>query len=360
MDLDFSEEQNMLRDTTRAICEQEYSLAAVRESEKTDSGYPPAFWQALSESGLSGLLIAEEYGGAGLGLLDAVVIFEELGRHLAFSPLLETAVLATSAIAKFASEEQKQQCLPVLAQGEWRIAVAQLAPGANYDAQSLGNALDQGVLNACRHLVPFANTASHVLLVDAQACYLMPVDTKGLHIEAQENMASLPMSQLRFENVDVSALMQFSHQGGWTDVAGQAALVAAAMAAGGAERMLDITAEYSKTRVQFAKPIGAFQSLSHYMAELATEIEGSKTLNYHAAWAFDQQRDWSLLAAQAKLHAGDGFKEATAVGTQIHGGLGFTREADPQLYYRRAKWLQLMYWDSAFLEQRIADLLLAA
>jgi alkylation response protein AidB-like acyl-CoA dehydrogenase len=360
MDLDFTEEQNMLRDTTRSICEQVYSLPAVRACEKEAPGYPQAFWQALVESGLTGLLVDEQFGGAGMGMLDAVVVFEELGRNLAFSPLLESCVLATAAIDKFAGAEQKQAALQAVVAGDWRIAVAQLAPGADYDVSSLGLAADGEKLNATRHLVPFADSATHILLVDASTCYLLPVAAAGISMQAQENMASLPMSVVRFENVDIADAQRFNHDGRWDEVAGVVALMASAMAAGGAERMLDITAEYSKTRVQFGKPIGAFQSLSHYMAELATDIEGSKTLNYHAAWAFDEQRDWSLLAAQAKLHAGDCFRQTTAVGTQIHGGLGFTREADAQLYYRRAKWLQLMYWDAEFLERRIADLLLAA
>lgn len=365
MDLDFTEEQSMLRETTKAICEQHYSMMDVRNCENTQPGYPLGFWQAVTESGLGGLLIDEDFGGAGMGLQDAVVVFEELGRHLAYSPLLDSCVIAATAIKHFGSLSQQADYLSKIADGSMRVAVANLAPGQGYDCEKQGLDVADSSVSAVRHLVSYAHSATHFLLVgtngEAQTrAYLIAADAQGLSIDAQANIASLPCAVVTFDKVVIDDSNTLKQVADWNDVAAVGALVAAAMAAGGAERMLDITVDYSKTRVQFDKPIGAFQSLSHYMAELATDIEGSKTLNYHAAWAFNAQRDWALLGAQAKLQSGDCFRKTTAVGTQIHGGLGFTREADAQLYFRRAKFLQMMYWDAEFLERRIADLLLAA
>lgn len=358
MDLDFNEEQIMLRETTAAICARHYDLPTVRAMESNESGYPPVFWQAVLESGLTGLVVPENYQGAGLGLLDAVVVCEELGRHLAASPLFSSAIIGAQTLQQFGDSTQQQQWLPAIAAGDAVIATAYQEPNSNEIALSL----DQGRLNGVKTLVPFAATATHLLVIarhnDAIVPCLVAREHSGIHIERQPNIASAAVFRVTFDNVEtLDGLITDNSHERWQTIMSYGAVLLAAEAAGGAEQMLEITAEYAKTRVQFGKPIGAFQSLAHAMAELATEITGAKTLVWQAAWAYDNHRPWQLLAAQAKLQAGDAFRHATATGTQIHGGLGFTREADPQLYFRRGKFLQLNHWDPDYLERHIADLL---
>jgi alkylation response protein AidB-like acyl-CoA dehydrogenase len=368
MNLDFNEEQNMLRDTTQAICEQYYDLSTVREAEKSLNGFPVSFWQAIVDSGLTGVIIPEDYGGAGMGLLDAVVIHEELGRHLAASPLFVSCFFAAKAIELFGDEQQKSDWLKLVVSGDAIISVAQLEVGGGYEKASVQLKLKGGQLLGRKILVPFANVATQLLVlardVERDEIILCLVDAgqEGIDMTLQPNIASGSYYNLSFNNCrviekNIFRADSFSWER-WQQVMSFAAVILAAESVGGAERMLDITAEYAKTRVQFGKAIGAFQSLSHYMAELAVEVEGGKVLNYQAAWAQDNERHWLLLAAQAKLQAGDCFRKSTAIGTQIHGGLGFTAEADPQLYFRRAKSQQLLHWDPVYLEARIATLLM--
>jgi alkylation response protein AidB-like acyl-CoA dehydrogenase len=123
---------------------------------------------------------------------------------------------------------------------------------------------------------------------------------------------------------------------------------------GGAERALEITVQYAKDRKQFDKPLGAFQSIAHYLADAATAIDGGKTLVYQAAWARSTGRSTSRLAPMAKLFACQTWRDVTAMCQQVWGGVGFTLEYDIQLYFRRAKQLQITWWDTSYLEERVA------
>ena len=140
----------------------------------------------------------------------------------------------------------------------------------------------------------------------------------------------------------------------WHDTMLDGIILQAALAAGGASYALEITVQYAKDRQQFDKPLGAFQALSHYMADASTTVDGGKTLAYQAAWARATGRSVTRLAPMAKLFCCDTFRDVTAMAQQIHGGMGFTVDYDVQLYFRRAKQLQISWWDSRYLEELIA------
>ena len=131
-------------------------------------------------------------------------------------------------------------------------------------------------------------------------------------------------------------------------------ILLAAQAIGGADRALEMTVEYAKERQQFDKPLGAFQAIAHYLADAATEVDGGRTLVYEAGWARSTGRPVQRLAPMAKLFACDTFRSVTAMAEQVFGGVGFTLEYDIQLYFRRAKQLQLSWWDTRYLEELIA------
>ena len=136
------------------------------------------------------------------------------------------------------------------------------------------------------------------------------------------------------------------------------AILAAAQAVGGASYALEITVEYAKTRRQFNKALAEFQSISHYLADARTELDGARLLVCEAAWAHDTGRSTQALAPMAKLFACRTYRDITAMAQQVFGGIGFTVEYDIQLYFRRAKQLQITWWDQAACEDRIADAVL--
>jgi alkylation response protein AidB-like acyl-CoA dehydrogenase len=133
---------------------------------------------------------------------------------------------------------------------------------------------------------------------------------------------------------------------------------AAAQAMGGAERALELAVQYAKDRQQFGKPLGAFQAISHYLADAATTVDGGKTLVYEAAWARANGKPVDRLAPMAKLFACQTYRDVTGMAQQVFGGVGFTLEYDIQLYFRRAKQLQLSWWDTRYLEELVASAVL--
>ena len=141
----------------------------------------------------------------------------------------------------------------------------------------------------------------------------------------------------------------------WNDVMHEGIILLAAQAIGGAQRSLDITVEYAKTRHQFDKPLGAFQAIAHYLADASTTVDGGTTLVYEAAWARATGKPIDRLAPMAKLFACQTYRDVTAMSLQVHGGIGFSIECDAQLFFRRAKHQQMMWWDSRYLEELIAS-----
>ncbi|MCB1615518.1 MAG: acyl-CoA/acyl-ACP dehydrogenase [Pseudomonadales bacterium] len=370
MDLDFSEEQVMLRDTAKGICSEYVTSASIRELENDELGYSAPFWQQLAELGIAGLNVPEAYGGMQWGMLEAAVVYEEFGRSLASTPHFQSCVLSAKVLELAGSEAIKTQWLPAIAAGEAIITPAWTEAGGGFDAVGVQLSADkQGEtysLNGTKILVPFARAASRLLVLarngDQMLGALVDPQADGVTLAYEKNHASQPVFQVDFKNVQVSAadVMADDFWLHWDQAVNRSIVALAAQAIGGAEAIHAMTVDYAKQRVQFGKQIGAFQSIAHYLADLSVEIEGAKVLVYQAAWALDNNKPWQQLALMAKLQACDVFRKASATGVQVHGGYGFTLEGDPQLYFRRAKFQQVTYWDSAYLENRIADAVLAA
>ena len=369
MDLKFTDEQNMFRDMTRNLCADYSSVEVVRQMENDPIGLPKELWAQMQETGLLGILVPEEFGGMGLNLLDCTVIFEEMGRTLTPGPYFSSAVMATLAIAKAASTEQKQALLPKLASGELIVVPAWHEPDNGHGAEGVQlpaqKEADGYVLNGIKRHV-FCARAAQKLLVLARtgtaatdvSLLLVDIDAPGVVLEQQKSMASDTQYRVTFNNVKVPAanLIGAENSGWqtWDACMHQGIVLLAAFATGGAQRALDITVQYSKDRKQFDKPLGQFQALAHYMSDATTTVDGARMLVYEAAWAHSVGKDTARLAPMAKLFACKTFRDVTSMAQQVHGGIGFTLDYDIQLYYRRAKQLQINWWDSRYLENLIA------
>ena len=366
LDLDFTEEQEMLREAVGGLCDDKASLEAVRELENDPTGFDRDFWAQLGDLGVIGALIPEQYGGSGMSLLDTVVVYEEFGRSLAPSPHLVSAVIAAGVLARAGSEEQKTSWLPRIAMGDALIAPAWLEPdnssgpaGVQMKAAASG---DSYVLNGLKRHAFFAGAAES-LLVPARTeagidLFLVDPSTAGVSLRQQRSVAYDTQFEVKFTDVAVGADSRVGAPGqGWTtwhDTMLDACILTAAQAVGGARRVHQISCDYAKERVQFDKPLAAFQSINHYLADGITEIDGAAVLVHQAAWARDNEHSVERLAPMAKLFATEVFRKASATAIQIHGGMGFTVECDAQLYFRRAKSLELNWFDPPHLEELIA------
>jgi alkylation response protein AidB-like acyl-CoA dehydrogenase len=369
MDLDFSEEQEMLRGMVRGLLAEHCPVDVVRQLEDDETGYPAELWKQLGEVGVIGMRLPEACGGSDQSLLDTAVVYEELGRALAPTPHFPSAVMAGGAILSAGSEEQRGEWLPRIASGDVVVAPAWLEPDRGYGAVGVQLEAtperDGFRLSGVKRHVPFAAAASQLLVLartgpgDADVdLFLVDPASEGVRCRQQLSMASDAQFRVDFEGVHVPASNRLGPAGSgwatWDRALLEGVVLLAAQAIGGAERALEMTVEYAKERKQFDKPLGAFQAISHYLADASTKIDGGRTLVYEAAWAHGAGRAIDRLAPMAKLFACQTYRDTTAMCEQVRGGVGFTIEYDIQLYFRRAKQLQLSWWDTRALEERIA------
>ena len=392
MELDLSPEQEMLREAVRGVCEQHAPLSVVRSLEDDPVGYPEKLWSQLAALDLCGLVLPDELGGAGTSLLDAAVVYEELGRALAPSPHFVSCVMSAGAIRRAGTGKQHEAWLASIARGEAIVTPAWLEPdrgfgprGVALRAEAADGAGKGGwrLTGVKRHVV-FARAADRLLVLARTGdqagdveMFLVAPDADGVTLVEQQTLASETQYRVEIAGVavrDEDRLGSGGATGGragspgspgspweaWEAAMLDGVVLLAAQAAGGAAHALDITVEYAKTRHQFDKPLGAFQAIAHYLADAATRVDGARTLVYEAAWAASEGRSIERLAPMAKLFACETFRDVTAMGQQVFGGVGFTVDYDIQLYFRRAKQLQLSWWDTRELEERIAATVLDA
>ncbi len=370
MDLDWSEEQEVLRDMVRGVCREYAPLDVVRAMEDDPTGYPAELWKQLGELGLLGVLIPEACGGAERSLLEAAVVYEELGRALAPTPHIPSAVLGAAALLAAGSEDQKREWLPKIASGEAILTPAWMEPDRGFGPEGVQlRARPEGagfVLSGVKRHVLFARAATRLLVLartgDAPGdvdLFLVAPGAPGVALTQQKSLASDTQYKVELDGVRVDAADRVGPAGSgwatWDALMHDGAVLLAAQAIGGAARALEITVQYAKDRTQFGKPLGAFQAISHYLADAATAVDGGRTLVYEAAWARATGRPLTRLAPMAKLFACQTYRDVTAMGQQVWGGVGFTLEYDIQLYFRRAKQLQITWWDTPYLEERVAS-----
>jgi len=369
LDLNFSAEQEMLRETVRGLCATTSPFTVVRELQDDPIGYSADLWKQLAHLDLLGLLLPEEYGGSGMTAVEGVVLYEEFGRSLAPSPHFVSAVLSGGALARSGSDELRGEWLPKIVSGEAVLTPAWLEPENGFGPKGVQlRAVADGdgfVLSGAKRHVAFAQAATRLVVLartgDAPHevdLFLVDPTAAGVTLTQQFTIGSDAQFRVDLDGVRVGAADRIGAAGTgwatWDAVMHEGIVLLGAQAVGGAQYALDITVQYSKDRHQFYKPLGAFQALSHYMADAATAIDGAEVLVHEAAWACAAGRDVASLAPMAKLYACRTFRDTTATAQQIFGGMGFTLEFDIQLFFRRAKQLQISWWDTRYLEELIA------
>jgi alkylation response protein AidB-like acyl-CoA dehydrogenase len=372
LDLEFDQEQELLRQTVRDVLGHHCSLDVVREMEDDPVGYPAGLWTQLGELDLIGLLLPEAYGGSGMSLVEGVALYEELGRALAPTPHFVSAVMSGGVLVAAGSDAQKEQWLRPVASGEAILTPAWLEPengfsprGVEMRAEAEGTGFR---LNGVKRHVAFASAADRLVVLartgeDANAVDLFLVDPAagGVVLRQQFSISSDTQYEVTLTDVVVGADDRIGPAGSgwatWQEVLEPALVLLAAQAVGGARYALEITTQYAKDRQQFDKPLGAFQALAHYLADAVTNLDGAEQLVHEAAWAGANGRPLTSLASMAKLFACSTFRDITAMAQQLFGGIGFTLDFDIQLYFRRAKQQQLMWANDRTLEDAVAGAL---
>jgi alkylation response protein AidB-like acyl-CoA dehydrogenase len=369
MNLDFSEEQDMLREMARGVCADHAGIDVVREMEDDPNGYPDGFWRQLRDLDLVGLLLPTEYGGSGMSMIEGVVLYEEFGRSLAPSPHFVSSIMGGGVVNIAGTEDQKQDVLTAIASGDRILTPAWLEPESGFGPAGVNLTVtedgDDLVLDGTKRHVAYAAAADTLVVLarsgdaaDAIDIILVDRETDGLTLKQQMTIASDTQYEIAFNGVRVPAGNRIGAPGTgwatWHQALSDGIILLAAYASGGATHALDLTVQYAKDREQFGKPLGAFQAIAHYLADAVTRIDGDRTLVHEAAWARSEGRPSEQLSAMAKLSACRTYRDVTATAMQIWGGVGFTLEYDIQLYFRRAKALQISWWNDRYLEELVA------
>ena len=373
LDLEFDQEQELLRQTARDALAKHSSLEVVRAMEDDPVGYPTALWEQLAELDLIGLLLPEEYGGSGMSLIEGVALYEELGRALAPTPHFVSAVLSGGVLAAAGSDAQKERWLRSVASGEAILTPCWLEPENGFSpggVETTAEADGAGFrLNGLKRHVLFAAAADRLVVLartgddpDAVDLFLVDPTAGGVTLRQQFSIASDTQYEVTLSDVVVGEDDRIGPAGSgwatWQQVLEPALVLLGAQAVGGARYALEITTQYAKDRHQFDKPLGAFQALAHYLADAVTNLDGAEQLVHEAAWAGATGRSLESLAPMAKLFACSTFRDVTAMAQQLFGGIGFTLDFDIQLYFRRAKQQQLMWANDRVLEDAVAASLL--
>ena len=377
MDIGFSEEQELLRDTARKFLDSACPTKFVRERMATPEAVTPGFWSQLAAQGWLGINFAEEEGGSGLGLVDLVVLMEEMGRAVMPGPYLATVLLGGAAIRAAGSAAQRREYLPHIAEGRLKATLAATESNARWDASGItlkaqperagfnlsGTKLFVPDAHLAEILVVAARTRDGSTMEDGVSLFVVPKDAAGLTVAAMPSIdETRKLFEVRFVNVAApqTALLGELHRG-WPALArvyDAAAVALAAEMCGGAQRVLEMTVEYAKLRETFGKPIGSYQGVKHKCADMLVEVENAKSLTYYAAWAIDEgAADAPLAVSMAKSYTSDASRKVSNAGIQLHGGIGMTWEHDLHLYMKRAKASEVAFGDATWHRERVASLI---
>ncbi len=349
MDFEFSADQEMLRESVRRFLTDKAPIAYVREvydADGTNLG-GDAVWAGLRDIGALGLLVPERHGGAGMGMVDAAVVLEELGRSVCPAPYTSSAIGAVSLVLDAGGDREHDFLLPGLGDGSTVGTVAVYEPGTRYAYRNPATSarLDGEVwrVDGTKVHVP-DGAAANLLLVTAHdadgtlGVFAIRAGDDGCRVEATESV----------DGSRKEATITLAGARGWRLGAGDAsssvarALDRLAVAwvvdgVGAAQRALELAVEYAKERVQFDKPIGSFQAVQHLCADMLRALELGRAAGYYACWASDDAPDEEAhrAAVLAKAFASDAFPQLGGTAIQVFGGIGFTWEHDIHLYYKR-------------------------
>ncbi len=372
MDLRFTETQEILKKMARDFLTTECPKTLVRKLEQSEEGYSPELWKKMAELGWMGLIIPEEYGGMGYTFQDLVVLLEEIGRNILPGPLVAT-ITSTLLILEAGTEEQKKELLPKIARGEAILTTALLEAEGVFDASGIGVKAtakgDNFVIDGTKLFVEMAHVANYIICVtrtkDSTApekgITLFIVDPKatGISHEVMPTIAADKLCEVHFRDVTVRKNNMLGKlDEGWPIVEmmlRKGAIAKCAESLGAIETCVEMTVAYSKERVQYERPIGAFQALQHKMADMWTGMETSRYLVYEVAWMESQGLPCAKEASMAKAYVNEVYKDVAKWAVRLHGAIATSADHDIPFYYRRSKAADIAFGNTDFHREIVAQ-----
>ncbi len=371
MNLDFTSEQEMLRDMAQKFFKKECPYGRVKELEESENGYDHELWKKMADLGWLGMLFPEAYGGLGGQFMDMVVLQEEIGRAVFPSPFFSTVILCGLILYEGAREEQKEGLLAKIAEGNLILALAQYEGDGSYLPSGVQMKAqveeDQYVLSGTKMFVLDANIADDLIVAARTAdggisLFLVGAKASGVTCTKMPTIGMDNTCEVVFDRVRVSKDDVIGAVGkGWEileRVIPRATVAKCAEMVGGSRACIDMTAAYAKEREQYGRPIGGYQIIQHYMANMLLAYDTAFNYLYRVAWMADEGLDLATEASVLKACVNENFKFISERAVQIHGAIGTTREADIGLFYRRAKSFEYVMGDTEYHQERVFDTLL--
>ena len=373
MDFSFSKDQDLIRKSAREFFEKECPKERVRELKKDPKGYDPRTWKKMTELGFLGLVIPEAFQGTEGEFLDLMIFMEELGRNIVPGPFFTTVCQCALALQAYGTSDQKNRFLSAIAgKGDvWSYAVnEEKADYTPEDIQLKASVSGSGFeLSGTKLFAPYANSAKW-LLVPARTAktddpqqgitfFIVEAGQQGIAIEEIPTAAKDMKCAVQFDKVPVSdgnilgsindgfRIMEYLLQMG--------SVLKAAEMSGGMQEAMDLANAYAKTRHQFGKPIGSFQSLQHRMVKMLTHVDGLKNLVYEAAWNINDGTPSRMLNSMVKAKANEAYHRVCIDAVYIHGAIGWTEEMDVSMYLLRSKANENDCGGTLFHKERIAE-----
>ncbi|HEV3110391.1 MAG TPA: acyl-CoA dehydrogenase family protein [Candidatus Binataceae bacterium] len=370
MDFGLTEEQEQLKSGARDFLSNECPPSVVRKVMAEESGLAPELYKKIAELGWTGMIVPEEFGGLGLGMLDLAVLLEECGYAAMPGPFPFSAGIAASALRLGGSPEQCKRWLPDLAAGRVTGTVAIVEESDSLDPADIAlSAARDGagfVLSGVKMFVPYAHAADFMVVAarstpgpDGLDFFVVEGGASGLGCRILKNVdQTRRVCEVKFDRVKLPEDARLPKSAGLLDrLIDAAAVVMASDCLGGSERALEMAVEYSKVREQFGRPIGSFQALQHLAAELIAGIEPARSLLWYAAYGQDAGlEDASRAASMAKARLSAVYSRTADQSVLMHGGIGFTWEHDIHLWFKRARFDDPFFGDPVFHRDRVATL----
>jgi alkylation response protein AidB-like acyl-CoA dehydrogenase len=369
-----NEEQSMIRDGAKSWVSEKSPVTAFRKvrDAATGDGFDRAAWKEMAEMGWAGILIPEEFGGTGLGYLTLGLVLEETGRTLTASPLISTALTATTALLLAGNDAQKKKYLPEIAEGKL-IATLAVDEGPHHAPEKIAVKAEKSgagyKINGKKAFVLDGGTADLIIVAartsgkpgDKGGITLLLVDGKaaGLTRDKLKTVDSRGYANLTFKDVAGEVLGTADQGEGVLEATlDRARIGLTAEMLGQAAQSFDVTLGYLKTRVQFGQVIGTFQALQHRAAKMFTDLELARSCVEGALQAIDRDaNDVAQLASLAKAKVGDLVHLVSNEMVQMHGGIGMTDAHDAGLYMKRARAQEATFGGSSYHRDRYATLL---
>lgn len=361
MDFALDEIQEEFKNTSQKFFEEKCTVADLRKFEASKNKFSSELYKELADMGFLGLVIPEKYGGFDGRLMDLAIVVEEAGRATLPSPFLSTISYGVLPILQYGTEEQKQQLLPLIAEGNLMVSDALSESQAHYDLKNVTayaekNSGGEYSLSGTKLFVPYASSSQYLLTLaktsevtgddgEGLSLFLVKRDQRGIKTTPLDAIGTEGLFEVAFENVTLSDSDMLGQEGQGLALTEQILQTATALQCiemtGLLRRTLDVTSEYVKDRMQFGRPIGSFQSVQHRLGDMYTVVEGGSLVAYHAIWRLDEGLPAENEVAIAKSWLGKEGHQVLTGAHQLHGGMGIDMDYPLQFCFRRFKSMQL-------------------